>query len=262
MFLLKLGLVATSVLLASLAARRYGHGVAGALAGMPVIAGPIMLFVLVQQPAGHAAAIALATLVCLPATIAHLVVFALCATVGAPWWAGLAAANTAIVGGGWALAQLTLPAEAVYALALMAPAVGLLAMRHCARRAGSGPPVGGPVAIPRSELAWRVAAALVMAAAIMLGADVLPVMVSGLLLAIPIAGNVLPCFTLPRHGAQATVALLTGFVRGLFGFAAFFVVLHATLPGAGKAIAACAALAAALSAALAVHLLHQRLARR
>ncbi len=46
-----------------------------------------------------------------------------------------------------------------------------------------------------------------------------------LLLAVPIAGNVLPCFTLPRCGAAATVALPRGFVRGLSGFGAFFVAL-------------------------------------
>lgn len=261
MFVLKLGLVATSVLLASLAARRYGHGVAGALAGMPVIAGPIMIFVLLQQPRAHAADIALATLVCLPATILHLVVFAALAAARAPWWAGLIGANLAFIGGGWWLGQLAQPAGAVYVLALLAPALGLPAMRRCARAAGPGIPAGGPVPIPRSELAWRVGAALVMASAIMLGADVLPVMASGLLLAIPIAGNVLPCFTLPRHGAQATVALLAGFVRGLFGFAAFFVTLHASLPSVGKGGAILAALGAALAAALAVHAAHQRLSR-
>lgn len=40
---------ALSVLLASLAARRWGHGVAGTLSGFPVIAAPITLFVLGWQ---------------------------------------------------------------------------------------------------------------------------------------------------------------------------------------------------------------------
>ena len=76
MFALKLGLVAASVLFASLAARRFGHSVAGTLAGMPMIAGPIMGFLLLQQEPDQVRSVALATLVCLPATIAHMVVFA------------------------------------------------------------------------------------------------------------------------------------------------------------------------------------------
>lgn len=260
MLALKLGLVVASVLLATLAARRYGHGVTGTLAGMPVIAAPIMLFVLAQQPA-QAGPIALATLVCLPATIAHLVVFGLCAVSGLPWWAGLVAANATIVGGGWALGQLPLPAAGTYALAVAAPLAGLKALQLCARRAGTRLAPGGPVAIPRSELAWRVAVAVAMAAAVMLGADALPPMVSGLLLAVPIAGNVLPCFTLPRYGAAATAALLAGFVRGMFGFAAFFIVLHLLLPR-GALLAALAALLAALGTALTAHALHRHLTRR
>ena len=261
MFFLKLAFVATSVLLASLVSRRYGHGMGGALAGMPVIGGPIMVFVLFQQPQDHAAGIALATLVCLPATIAHLLVFAATAASGRPWWWGLLVANLTIVGGGWLLSLLDLPAAGVYLLAAVAPAIGLKGMRWCARRSGAGLPAGGPVPIPRSELAWRILAALIAAAAIMLSADVLPAMVSGLLLAIPIAGNVLPCFTMPRHGAQATIALMTGFVRGMFGFAAFFIVLHASLPWVGRVGAVTAAVVAALAAAVAVHGLHQRSVR-
>ena len=261
MFFLKLAFVATSVLLASLVSRRYGHGVGGALAGMPVIGGPIMVFVLFQQSQDHAAGIALATLVCLPATIAHLLVFAATAANDRPWWWGLLGANLTIVGGGWLLSLLELPAAAVYLLAAMAPAVGLKGMQWCARRSGLGLPAGGPVPIPRSELAWRILAALSAAAAIMLSADVLPAMVSGLLLAIPIAGNVLPCFTMPRHGAQATIALLTGFVRGMFGFAAFFIALHASLPWAGRVGAVIVALVAALAAASTAHAVHLRATR-
>src|SRR5205823_5090761 len=160
MFALKLGLVAASVLLASLAARRYGHSVAGTLAGMPMIAGPIIGFLLLQQPVEQVRAIALATLVCLPAMVAHMVSFA-----------------------------------------------------HAAR-----------------VLPWY-----------------------GALLAAPITGNVLPCFTWRRHGAVATAALLWGFVRGLFGFVTFFVVLYAGLPVVGAALAYGLAWLAALGVALAVY---------
>ena len=51
--LLKLTLVAASALLSSLVARRFGHGIGGTLAGMPMIAGPIMGFVLLQASAAE-----------------------------------------------------------------------------------------------------------------------------------------------------------------------------------------------------------------
>jgi len=64
---------------------------------------------------------------------------------------------------------------------------------------------------------------------------VFPAAVSGLLLALPITGNVLPCFTRARHGADATIELLAGFVRGMVGFGAFFLVLVWSLVVAGAA---------------------------
>lgn len=240
--LLKLLLVAASVLLASLAARRFGHGVGGTLAGLPMIAGPIMGFLLLQADTPAVRAIALATLVCVPATVAHLLVFAWVAT-RRPWWQALAAANGVFFGLGALLARLPVPDAAVGPLALGALLVGGLLFPRLAI-------VAGAVEIPRIELACRVAAAMVLAAVIVGSAGLVPASVSGLLLAVPITGNVLPCFTLPRHGAAATVALLRGFVRGLTGFGAFFVTLHAALGSVGAGAAYALAWAAALGVSL------------
>ena len=247
MFALKLALVAASILLASLAARRFGHGVSGTLGGMPMIAGPIMGFVLLEQPAEQARAIALATLVCLPAMVLHMVTFAHAAR-RLPWYGALLAANAVFVAAGWLLWQLALPPAAVCAAALLAPPAGMLAIHV----GGTAAP-GAAVAIPRAELVLRVLVAIVLAAGIMQGAALLPTMVSGLLLALPITGNVLPCFTLPRHGAAATAALLRGFLWGLFGFVAFFVALFAALPWCGAAASYGLAWLAAIVVALSVY---------
>lgn len=241
--LLKLLLVAASVLLASLVARRFGHAVGGTVAGLPMIGGPIMGFLLLQAPAADVRAIALATLVCLPATVAHLLTFAWSAT-RMRWPLALLCANLVFFGAGALLLQGRLPVGAVCALALAVLLLGAFAFPRLALQPGS-------VAIPRIELACRVAAAMALAWVIVRSAGAVPAAVSGLLLAVPITGNVLPCFTLPRHGAAATVALLRGFVRGLTGFGAFFVVLQAGLatlpPGVAYVLAWAAALAASLS---------------
>ncbi|HJV63315.1 MAG TPA: hypothetical protein VJ743_20365 [Albitalea sp.] len=225
MLLLKLCLVGAVVLAASLAARRFGHGVSGILSGMPMIAGPIMGFVLLQASAEQARGIALATLVAFPAMVLHMVAFGH-ASRRLPWWGALVLANLVFLAAGALLLRLALAPWAACTLAALSPVIGMRLMpaHRVARPA---------LSIPRIELALRVAAAVALAASIMLGAAVYPPAVSGLLLALPITGNVLPCFTLPRHGPEATVQLLRGFVQGLFGFVGFFVVLYAALPAVG-----------------------------
>lgn len=248
--LLKLLLVAASALLSSLAAKRFGHAVGGTLAGLPMIAGPIMGFVLLQTSTADVRDIALATLVCLPATVAHLVGFAWSATRW-PWGAALALANLVFLAIGLLLPMLHLPPAFVCGLALSVLAVGGVLMPRL-------PITRGAVDIPHVELACRVAAAMLVAWLIMRSAGVAPAAFSGLLLAVPITGNVLPCFTLPRHGAAATVALLRGFVRGLSGFGAFFVTLYLGLGAWPAPRAYAAAWAAALAVAVSLYGLSQR----
>lgn len=244
MLAIKLALVAASVLLSTLAARRFGHAVGGAVAGMPMIAAPIVAILLIDHSAQQVQAIALATLVCLPAAIAHIVTFARAAKHFA--WGACLALALAIYGlFGAALTALELPALAVCTLALAAPALGLRAVPRGLRAHGA-------VSVPRAEFILRIGAALAMAAAVIAGADALPASVSGLLLAVPITGSVLPCFTLPRHGPEATASLMGGFVQGLNGFAAFFVALYFSLGWFDRAAAFCLALGAALAMALLV----------
>ena len=253
MLLLKLSLVALSVWLSTFAARRFGHRVGGAVAGMPMIAAPIIAVLLVDHEASQIRAIALATLVCLPAAIVHIVTFA---TAAGRWnWAVCASlALAAYAAAGAVLTHLGLPAAMVCVLGLTAPAVGLWVAAHRAQPAQ-------PVAVPRIELVLRIAAALAMAAVIIVGADVLPVSVSGLLLAVPITGTVLPCFTLPRYGTAATRSLMTGFLQGLHGFAAFFVVLYWALDAMPAPLAFCAGLAGALAMAASVQTARRRMLR-
>ena len=145
--LLKLLLVAASALLSSLVAKRFGHAVGGTLAGLPMIAGPIMGFVLWATPVEGVRAIALATLVCLPATVAHLVSFAWSGTRW-PWWLSLALANLAFFGLGMLMPQLGLPAWLVCLLALAVLALGGVVMPRLRIAPGA-------VDIPHAELYMR-----------------------------------------------------------------------------------------------------------
>ncbi|WP_431097550.1 hypothetical protein [Polaromonas aquatica] len=251
MLVLKLMLVALSVLLSTLAARRFGHHVGGAVAGMPMIAAPIIAILLLDHDAGQVRAVALATLVCLPAAIVHIVCFA----AGAGRWGVPVCLPLALVAYACMsaiLTQLSLAPVLACLLALAAPAAGLWFAAHHVRPAT-------PVAVPGLELVLRVAAAVAMAAVIIVGADVLPPAVSGLLLAVPITGTVLPCFTLPRYGAAATRSLMAGFLQGLHGFAAFFITLYWALDATGRLAAFLIALGAALATAAAMQALRRRI---
>lgn len=241
MLALKLALVAASVLGASFASRRWGHAAGGLMAGLPMIIGPITAILLVDNPPDRVRAIALATLQCQPAMLMHVLVFARSARRWS-WPVCLVLANGVYLVLAALLAAWALPPLMAAALALVAWA---LAGRVIARQAG-GP--GGPVDVPRTELWWRLGVALVVAAAVIEGAASVPAAVGGVLLAAPITGNVLPAFTLPRHGAAATSRLLAGFVHGQIGFMAFVAGLVLWLPWLHPAAGFLAAVAGAVAA--------------
>ena len=239
--ILKLALVAASILGASLFARRYGHTASGALAGLPVIVGPIIAILLIDLPAERVRTIALATLVCVPATLAHIVGFAHAAQRFA--WPVCLALAMAVFG----IVAMALSGVSWSPLAACSAAIGALVLAAALLPArGTAPDAAVPV--PASELWWRLGAALAIAATVMWGANHLPTALAGALLAFPISGSVLPCFTLPRHGPVATVRLLAGFVRGLRGFVGFFVALIVLLPLWPKAAAFAAAVATGMLA--------------
>lgn len=223
--LLRLMLVAGVVSLASWAARRGGHRVSGLISGMPVIVGPITGFLLLEHDASHVGHITLATLRSLPATLSHTLVFAWLSR-WVSWPVCLAGATLSHFALGSALLSIEFPVWATLALAL---ATLSLAPQVMPRPAPStqGSPAG--VHIPPTEIGLRAIAAATLAGTILYSARHLNTALSGLLMAIPIAGSVLPCFTASQYGHDATVVLLRGFARGLRSFAVFLIALYATL---------------------------------
>src|SRR6185369_8333730 len=149
--LLKLALVPIAVGLASLAARRWGHTVSGYLGGMPMVGGPIIIFLAIDHGTAFAAKVALVTLAGLLAQAAHQIAMAY---VGRRfgWLAGLLSGWGAFAIVGVLLAHLEFPGwvAATYGLA------ALLVMWRVLPRAKDD---GALPAVPRIELALRMAAA-------------------------------------------------------------------------------------------------------
>jgi hypothetical protein len=239
--LLKLALVPLVVWLASVAGRRWGHAATGWISGLPLIAGPISVFLALDQGLRFAADTAAATLQVTGATALHCFVFARAAR-RCGWLASLFLGWASFVAAAAVLGAAPMPPLAGAAVTLLVLG-GTLAKLPAVKRAS------GPVPIPNSELAVRVLAALAIAALVTLGASLLGPRLSGCLLAFPITASVLPAFALALHGADATARLLAGFLSGLFAFAAFHFVVATALPALGALAGFPAAFAAGLVAA-------------
>ena len=237
---LRLALVPAAVWLASLAARRWGHAVSGYLGGMPLIGGPITLFLALDHGAEFGARSALFTLGAVAGQAAHLLALA---HVGQRhgWFAALLAGWTsfAVVGYVITLLPLTVP------LALALAGTGLAAAWWWLPRVHGDAP---KPTIPPLELRLRLAAAFVLAAFILYSAPRLGAVWSGILLSLPITGSIMPPFTLALYGAGALARLVRGFVAGLCGFCAFFLTVAATSGPWGIATSFPAAVLAALAA--------------
>jgi hypothetical protein len=240
LLLLKLALVPFAVWLASLAARRWGHAVSGYLGGFPMIGGPITLYLAIDHGPEFAARSALVTMAAVAGQAAHMLAFS--AT-------GRAAGAVAGLLAGWAAFAAvsagvgSLPLTPVWALALAA--AGLVAMARFLPHPKSAATLP---AIPPVELWLRLACALALAAAILFGAATLGPTLSGILLSMPITGSIMPPFTLSLYGPDALARLQRGFITGLSGFIAFFLVVSVAVVPLGTVAAFSLATAAAVLA--------------
>lgn len=216
LLLLKLTLVPTLILLVSLAGARWGVRVAGLLAGFPIIAGPILLFLTLEHGPAFAAQAALSTLYGLLALIGYCLSFCWLARYW-PWWLCLPAGWLVFV----ALANLIqfLPQQLPIAASLSLLAIALAPSRF-------PHPVSERAAQPlaRAELFWRMSAAAVLVLTLTALAEALGESWSGVLTLFPVAGSVLGAFALRTGGAAQATTLLRGMVTGLYGLWLFFLI--------------------------------------
>lgn len=237
---LRLALVPAVVWLASLAARRWGHTVSGYLGGLPLIGGPITLYLALDHGAEFAARSAVVTLAAIVGQAAHLTLFTY---IGwrARWPVALIAGWTGFAVAAIAVALLPLTPG----IALILAAVSLAAaLRAIALPDGEA----SLPAVPAVELRLRLAAALVLAIAILWSAPEFGPVVSGVLLSVPVTGSIMPPFTLALYGPGAVARLTRGFVVGLTGFSAFFFVVGCYAVSLGITKTFMVAVAAALAA--------------
>ncbi len=222
-----------------MAARRFGPWVGGAVGGLPVVAGPILLaYALVHGRtfAQHAAA---GTLLGLLSLTAFVVVYGRLAG-RARWFACMLCGWLAFAVGTLALDGVAVPAGVALCLACVGFAVGLLLLPQAAagRSAIASPPVW--------DLPLRGACALVLVLALTTASGWLGPQLSGLLAPFPVITTVLATFTHTQRGAGDAVRLLRGMLSGFVAFALFCFTLTISLRASGVATAFLLATAVAL----------------
>jgi uncharacterized membrane protein (GlpM family) len=241
--ILKLLLVPLFLALISLAGKRWGAGVAGWLAGFPVVAGPILLFLAVERGAEFATRAAINSLSAVFASITFSLVYAWCSQRW-NWMISLCAAMSA-----WLLAAITLSltVDALWTAAFIA-LITLVAGPRLFPRATAA---SISSALPKVELALRMLAGAILTVLVTLLANNIGPKWSGLLAVFPVLGSVLSVFSHATHGAQYVAVLLRAMAMGMWSFAVFCGALAISL----QHIAIPVAFLAAVGLAALTHLL-------
>lgn len=215
---------------------RSGPRVAGVLTALPVVAGPIALFVALEQGAAFEARSAVATLAALLSVGAFCVLYAR-TCLRARWPASLLAGLAGFGATTFALERVEPSLPLALALALAAP--------FAVRWLTPLPPLPRRLApISRAQLFARMGAGAALMLAVTALADGLGPTWSGLLTVFPVATTILTVSSQRSQGPEFAVYLLRGLGAGLHGLAAFFTILALALERLGVA----AAFALALSA--------------
>lgn len=235
----KLLLAPSFVVGASLIARRFGPRVGGLIAGLPVVAGPILLAYALSHGHAFAAGAAAGTLVGLVSLIAFVVVYGRLAP-RLSWLVSMLAGWLAFAAGTALFSVLSLPLGVALGVAAVAVLAGLAALP----RPGDRPRTH--FAAPSWDLPMRATCALALVLTLTAIAGWLGPQLSGLLAPFPIIATVLATFTHVQRGTDELLRLLRALVSGFGAFALFCFTLSLSLPRLDTAAAFALATALAL----------------
>jgi hypothetical protein len=237
--LLKLVLTPALIMIATLVARRWGAVKGGWLAGLPLVSGPVSVFLALEQGPLFASRAARASLLGLVAVAAFCVIYMRTAGRRGPLIAsafGIAAYLTVA----WGLSRLD------SGLVLSALLVVLL-VTSAYLIAGIPAPDAPHARVPQWDLPLRMASATMIVLIITESARTLGAAWSGLLSPFPVFASVMAVFSHKHGGPPAALRLLLGVIVGSFASAAFSTAVAALLPAHGLvltyAAAGCLALA-------------------
>lgn len=216
MLILKLTIVPLFILLVTLAGKKWGTQLAGLLGGLPVVAGPIVVFLALEQGQAFGAVAATSAIASVVALLAFGVAYSwFCLSKTWPvayLWSLMVWLLTAFL-----LSQLMLTPLLALGLALTAILLTpVLLPKVLHEPSGSN---------SLKDLPWRLISGVVLTLAVTQSAQLLGENWSGILAVFPVIGSVLVIFTHRNQGAAAVTQLYQGMVKGLCSLSLFFLIL-------------------------------------
>jgi hypothetical protein len=259
----KLTLAPALVALATLAGRRWGPTAAGLVAGLPIVAGPILFFNAMDQGLLFTTEACVYTLLGLVSLCAFALAYAWRAWSGGTALSSLClgwvvfALSTALIQGVWENHSAGLLKAFFYAVLAL-----FLGLRSLPPQSGEPMALPGNPELPHdpalpqgtvasspgpSDLPLRMLSAALLVWALTSFAQRLGPRLGGLLTPFPVASTVVTVFAHLQGGSEAVRAVLKGLLLALNAFAVFCAVLAATLVPWGLLAGFGTALVAALS---------------
>jgi hypothetical protein len=211
---LKLLLAPSFVVATSILSRRFGVGVGGVVAGLPAIAGPILLVLALGRGRAFAADAATGTLLGIVALVAFVLAYvAVSRRLAWPW--ALLVGWASFLGAILVLRPVHVGSLAALSLACAACGATLLVLPRPHSGADSSRPR------PDWDLPLRGVCAVIPVVAVTGTARLLGPHLTGLLAAFPIITPVLAAFTHAQQGARDAARLLYAMTAGFFAYALF-----------------------------------------
>lgn len=219
MFLLAFKVILAPILIATatLIGRRWGHGVSGWIAALPLTSGPVSLIFAIQYGTEFAAQAAIGTLAGLISVSAYCYVYCRLAR-GQHWVVCIGFAVGAFFVTTALLNSIQLELLIVYLSVLL---VLTLALHFIPKPKANFERIPAP----RWDLAARMGTAIVFILVITYAAERLGPQLSGLLTPFPIFATILAIFAHEQRGASAAIQSQRGILTGLYAFATFFLVV-------------------------------------
>ena len=216
--LIKLALMPTIMGLVTLVGRKWGMTIGGWVSSLPWVAGPISVFLAIEQGVSFAANAAVSALAGVIGLVGFCWVYLrlvfqfswiICSLAGFCTYMSLALILRY---------ALPLPAWIIFAVVLLSIALAIQSFPKPAA-------ITSPAKPPKYDIPLRMAVATVFVLFVTVLAHLLGTAWSGLLTPFPILTSILAAFTHSQQGPEATVRTIRGLGLGLFGFASFFFVV-------------------------------------
>jgi hypothetical protein len=218
---IKLVVTPLVVLIASLAARRWGDAVGGWLVGLPLTSAPVSVFLAIEQGPSFAAQAADGSIAGVLSQGAFCLGYGAAARQGA--MAALSAGTLAYVVSAIVMVRAGLSTVTLFSAALAALALVLWLLPRRLVTASAN-------VVAWWDMPLRIAVTTALVVALTSAATTLGPRASGTSASYPLIGASIAAFAQWKQGPEAGVAVMRGMASALYAFAAFFAIVGAALP--------------------------------